>query len=148
MKEFKMAYKKCPKCGINYILENEDYCDVCKTEMGLISNKTITNRKRSDVDFSRIIRGCVYGTNSRSIYKEFCNTLGWDRHKINQFGWQKPLYAENADTNRTSDVKCTPKVRQTLGGAFNYAKEETQHKILAGVQDICYNGYAREPFRI
>lgn len=104
MKEFKMAYKKCPKCGINYILENEDYCDVCKTEMGLISNKTITNRKKSDVDFSRIIRGCVYGTNSRSIYKEFCNTLGWDRHKINQFGWQTPLYAENADTNRTSDV--------------------------------------------
>ena len=45
-------------------------------------------------------------------------------------------------------VKCTPKVRQTLGGAFNYAKEETQHKILAGIQDICYNGYAREPFRI
>ena len=45
-------------------------------------------------------------------------------------------------------VKCTPKVRQTLGGAFYYAKEETQHKILARVQDICYNGYAREPFRI
>ena len=43
-------------------------------------------------------------------------------------------------------MKCTPKVRQTLGGAFNYAKEETQHKILARVQDICYNGYARKPF--
>ena len=49
---------------------------------------------------------------------------------------------------KTFLLKCTPKVRQTLGGAFNYAKEETQHKILARVQDICYNGYAREPFRI
>ena len=25
-----MKYKKCPKCELNYILENEDLCPVCK----------------------------------------------------------------------------------------------------------------------
>jgi len=26
-------YKKCPRCELNYILSEEDYCHVCKTEM-------------------------------------------------------------------------------------------------------------------
>lgn len=26
-------YKKCPRCELNYILEGEDYCYVCKSEM-------------------------------------------------------------------------------------------------------------------
>ena len=26
-------YIKCPRCELNYILENEDYCHVCKSEM-------------------------------------------------------------------------------------------------------------------
>lgn len=26
-------YKKCPRCELNYILEDEDYCPVCKAEM-------------------------------------------------------------------------------------------------------------------
>ena len=44
---------------------------------------------------------------------------------------------------------CTPKVRQTFGGAYFYEKKEgMEHKILARIQNICYNGYAREPFRI
>ena len=25
-----MQYKKCPKCELNYILENEDLCPICK----------------------------------------------------------------------------------------------------------------------
>lgn len=27
-----MKYKKCPQCGLNYILLNEDICKVCKDE--------------------------------------------------------------------------------------------------------------------
>ena len=27
-------YKKCPRCELNYIPENEDYCEVCKVELG------------------------------------------------------------------------------------------------------------------
>ena len=26
-------YVKCPRCDLNYILEGEDYCDVCKAEL-------------------------------------------------------------------------------------------------------------------
>lgn len=55
-------------------------------------------------DFSKIERGYVYGTNSRIIYEKFCDTLGWDKNKADQFGWQTRLYATNCDTGRTSDV--------------------------------------------
>mgnify|MGYP000927229247 CR=1 FL=1 len=27
-----MKYKKCVKCGLNYVLEKEDICDICKAE--------------------------------------------------------------------------------------------------------------------
>lgn len=27
-------YKKCPRCELNYIPATEDYCDVCKHELG------------------------------------------------------------------------------------------------------------------
>lgn len=56
-------------------------------------------------DFSRIIRGRVYGTNSRKIYEGFCATLKWDCGKAGNFGTQgAPLYAENCDTARKFDV--------------------------------------------
>lgn len=84
-----MSYKKCPKCGLNYIKVDEELCSVCKPK---------------ESDFSHIVRGCVYGGNSRKIYEKFCETLGWDKNKSNQFGWQTPLYAANADTDRTNDV--------------------------------------------
>ena len=39
---------------------------------------------------------------------------------------------------------CTPKVRQTFGGVYFYErKEKKKQKILARIQNICYNGYAR-----
>ena len=31
-------YKKCPRCEINYILEDEDYCEICKEELRGISH--------------------------------------------------------------------------------------------------------------
>lgn len=33
----KVKYKKCPRCELNYIPEDEDMCDVCKSELGLES---------------------------------------------------------------------------------------------------------------
>ena len=56
------------------------------------------------VDFTNIKRGNLYGTNSRTIYENFCNTLGWDETKVGEFGFRRPLYATNCDTDRTSDV--------------------------------------------
>ena len=42
---------------------------------------------------------------------------------------------------------CTPKVRQTFGGAYFYEKERNkEQKILARIQNICYTRYARTSF--
>lgn len=30
-------YKKCPRCELNYILEDEDFCEICKQELKGIS---------------------------------------------------------------------------------------------------------------
>ena len=70
--------------------------------------RSIINHRKSKstytADFSKIERGYIYGTNSRTIYEEFCKTLSWDKNKADQFGWRTPLYATNCDTDRTSDV--------------------------------------------
>lgn len=31
-------YKKCPRCELNYIPQEEEMCDVCKSELGLATN--------------------------------------------------------------------------------------------------------------
>ena len=28
-----VAYIKCPRCDLNYISEEQEYCDVCKAEL-------------------------------------------------------------------------------------------------------------------
>lgn len=94
-----MKYKKCPKCNLNYITDDEELCSMCK-----IRTRITTHSKTVETDFSHIVRGRIYGGNSRKIYEKFCDTLGWDKNKSNQFGWQTPLYAANADTDRVNDV--------------------------------------------
>lgn len=36
-------YKKCPRCELNYIKEEEDYCPVCKAEMKLVPDDSISD---------------------------------------------------------------------------------------------------------
>ena len=44
---------------------------------------------------------------------------------------------------------CTPKVRQTFGGAYFYGKKRTTiQKILARIQNICYTRYARKSIKL
>lgn len=33
MEEFSLALKKCPRCELNYILDGQPYCTVCRREM-------------------------------------------------------------------------------------------------------------------
>ncbi len=94
-----MNYKKCPKCELNYITDDEELCATCRPQI-----KITSHAKSVETDFSHIIRGCVYGGNSRKIYEKFCDTLGWDKNKANQFGWQTPLYAANVDKNKEYGV--------------------------------------------
>ena len=29
-----MGYAKCPRCNLNYIVDGEKFCDVCRAEIG------------------------------------------------------------------------------------------------------------------
>lgn len=43
-------YILCPRCGLNYIEESEEYCTVCKAELGLIDPSILI--PEDDVDSS------------------------------------------------------------------------------------------------
>ena len=36
-----MAYKKCPRCEMNWIQDTEELCEVCKAELGIKSTITL-----------------------------------------------------------------------------------------------------------
>ncbi len=45
-----MNYKKCPRCKLNYIKEDETLCHVCKNELNMgADEKTLVVNKRSEV---------------------------------------------------------------------------------------------------
>ena len=55
-------YKKCPRCELNYIPENEDYCLVCKAEMKLTD------------DFNDDLELCpICGVNFVSVDQAMCD---------------------------------------------------------------------------
>ena len=37
----KPKYKMCPRCELNFIEESEDYCLVCKAELGLVARDVL-----------------------------------------------------------------------------------------------------------
>lgn len=93
--------KKCPLCELNYIKYDESICSVCNTDK---KENHISKNSNKEKDFSSLRYNYNYGTNSKSIYREFCNTLGWDKSKAVCFGWQTPLYAIKADKERIRDI--------------------------------------------
>ena len=44
-----MGYRKCPRCELNYITDDEEYCDVCKEELGK-SHKIILDNNKAMVE--------------------------------------------------------------------------------------------------
>lgn len=92
-----MNYKKCPACGLNYITEDKELCSIC-----MDSNKK--SDKRASAISKSLSSGTAYGSNSKTVYSEFCDFLGFDRTQVGCFGFQTKLYAENADTDRKCDV--------------------------------------------
>ena len=93
-------YKICPSCKLNYIKTDEEICQICLPPI-----KHISKNQKIEADFRKIKLGAVYGTSTRKIYEMFCKTLNWDLSQADAcFGWQKPLYAKNADTTREKDV--------------------------------------------
>ena len=44
-----MAFKKCPKCELNYIRDDEQYCNVCLREMRRIASKAKREEDEEEV---------------------------------------------------------------------------------------------------
>ena len=44
-----------------------------------------------------LVRGAIYGSDSRKVYEKHAESFGWDKRQANQFGKQGlPLYAQSA----------------------------------------------------
>ena len=43
-----MKYKKCPICEINYILENEEKCEVCKEKIMYDKNNIVNKGRKTN----------------------------------------------------------------------------------------------------
>ena len=99
-----MKYKLCPKCKLNYIPKNEEYCSICQNNLKTNNSFQSNSIDSALIDFSKLKCGHVYGTNSKLIYQKFCKTLGWDQSQISNFGFRRPLYATNADANKENDI--------------------------------------------
>ncbi|MBQ7164095.1 MAG: hypothetical protein IJR61_02055 [Clostridia bacterium] len=91
---------KCPHCGQVFTVKDDFF------ENKLNEKNTLykTEEKPARADLPAIVCGKVYGTDSRTVYEKFCDTLGWDISKADKFGFGTPRYAENCDADRTSDV--------------------------------------------
>ena len=50
-----MKYKLCPRCELNYIPEDEEYCEVCKVELGKTNAKLIEDDDLDDSIFEEKI---------------------------------------------------------------------------------------------
>ena len=93
----------------------------------------------------------VYIVSNLSLQKQYIN-IQQNEPKTWAAFCRRITAVYNFDESKEIPVNkmiCTPKVRQTFGGAYFYEKKEgMEHKILARIQNICYNGYARTPFRL
>ena len=64
-----MAYKKCPRCELNYIKDTEQYCKVCLVDMGKLAGDHILDDDILDEDL-RLCPEC--GENYLEEGEEMC----------------------------------------------------------------------------
>lgn len=93
--------KKCPSCGVNYIIGNEELCMFCAKNKEAQTNLGIKPIENSTYVLKR---GRVYGTRAQAIYDNCCLRLGWAAYERGNFGPQRKLYAIRADRERKRSV--------------------------------------------
>lgn len=58
-REVKMGkYKKCPRCELNWIMSEEDLCEVCKAELGKASKISLIEEDEDELLEERICPVC------------------------------------------------------------------------------------------
>ena len=80
-----LKYKKCPRCGLNYILLTEETCKVCLDELS--GTKSIFDQEADDLI-------CPYcQRNKMGIDEIMCSRCAMKRR-------------QNKDNDQTNNVKC------------------------------------------
>ena len=83
-------YKKCPRCDLNYILQDEEMCDICKAELGLDSRIVLLD---DIIDDDEPLKLCpVCRTNYIGMDEDICESC------LNSYN-----RAENADLDDDDD---------------------------------------------
>ena len=65
-------YKKCPRCDLNYILQEEDMCEICKAELGLDSRIVLLDDIIDDDEPLKLCPMCK--TNYITMDEEMCES--------------------------------------------------------------------------
>ena len=105
-------------------------------------------------DFSKLICGKVYGTNSGTIYKKCCSadTLNWDIGKSRYFGRQgAPLHAEKCDKRGNSVWFLSYCIWEKRGIKSSHNFEHTNEVVGNGeeiIEKASEHGFATDKVRI
>ena len=101
----KMAkYKKCPRCELNYIPQEEEMCDVCKAELGLDTNIVLLDDIIDDDEPLKLCPVCK--TSYIGMDEDMCeNCLSREKDNDdedeNDDDWR--TYLDDDDTKDVSD---------------------------------------------
>ena len=118
-----MNFRKCPKCEINYIKEDESFCDVCRGAQPEIKQVSVLNE------------GEICGDNAQKIYQQCCQSFGWDSKKACKFSQQQRLCADDCDSQGNAVwfitySNLTPNKRKMSNELFMNEIQDNGRKIL------------------
>ena len=118
-------YKKCPRCELNYILENEDYCSVCKDELKGI----VVNDLELEEEYAKICPRC--GINYVADDAEFCETCRAELAEIASIHNAEDAVWGRGDGNTVSlDELGEAEVEEDLAAEIDDADEDNEPIIL------------------
>lgn len=118
-------YIKCPRCELNYILGTEELCDVCKAEIGLLSN--LLDSTMEEDDFTREL--CpICKRNFINFDEEMCENCSTEKLKISDEGddeeWR--TYLDDEAEEQASDMIITLDELEAEEMAEDEEEEETE----------------------
>ena len=104
-------YKKCPRCDLNYILQDEEMCDICKAELGLDSRIVLLDDIIDDDEPLKLCPVCK--TNYIGLDEEMCdscqnrfNREGSSELDEDDDGWR--TYLDDDDTKDADEEDIIP----------------------------------------
>ncbi len=100
-------YIKCSRCELNYILAEEELCDVCKAELGLNTNITLLDDIMEEEDCVRLCPVCK--TNTIGADEDICETCRLAReaelsHADDSDDWRSYIDDEPEDLEEGVDI--------------------------------------------